>query len=263
MPSLKLPPLRPAVRRVELEELLAGPREQAPDLKSLQVLVAALQKTLDRQYSALEASDRKAGVLLGVILGIGVLSADRLRTPAMPALIVFAVAVVSSLSAIFASLWVLWSRTLLTGPNPIRSAQATSWPELPYTQSVADSLAVAAQENAGVNEVKGVWLNVAFTMATIAVISFMVLSLIGGTNVTHEEPAGGLPAPAASEQPSAPAAPSDSLPAASDAAPAESPASSEGAFVHPRLGVAELREGWDPNSVPEPAPPPAEGDTDV
>jgi hypothetical protein len=27
-------------------------------------------------------------------------------------------------------------------------------------------------------------------------------------------------------------------------------------FVHPRLGVAELRESWDPNRVPEPAPPP-------
>lgn len=263
MRRLTFPPLHPDVRRAELEDLLAEPREKAPDPKSLEVLVPAIQKTLDRQYSALEASDRKAGVLLGVILGIGVLSADRLHAPAMPALLVFIVAIGTSLSAIFASLWVLWSRTLLTGPNPIRSAQATSWPDLPYTQSVADSLAVAAQENAGVNEVKGVWLNVAFTMATIAVISFLILGLIGGPNVTNEQPAGASPAPAASEEPSASAILSDAPPASSDPAPAEGPASSDGAFVHPRLGVAELREGWDPNAVPEPAAPPSEGDSDV
>lgn len=42
----------------------------------------------------------------------------------------------------------------------------------------------------------------------------------------------------------------------------ETPPPSEGAFVHPRLGVAELREGWDPNAVPAPEPPPSESRDD-
>lgn len=175
-----LPRLHPERKQAELEELLGRPRDTPPDTHSLAVLIPALQKILDRQYGALEAADRKAAVLLGAILGIGVLSADRLHAPPMPALVPFVAAVIFSLGAVFASLWVLWSRVLLTGPNPIRAAQATSWPELPFTQSVADSLAVAAQENAAVNDVKGTWLNLAFTAATIAVISFAILGLMEG-----------------------------------------------------------------------------------
>ena len=261
-----LPPLHPARRREELENLLDAPRGQAPDAKSLQVIVTALQKTLDRQYSALESADRKAAVLLGAILGIGVLNSDRLQAPAMPALVPFAIAIVSSLAAVFSSLWVLWSRTLLTGPNPIRAAQATSWPEVPFTQSVADSLAVAAQENAGVNEVKGAWLNIAFTAATIAVISFALLGLIGGRPVIDDKSSAPsqapTSAPAASPQPSAatsPRATEAPTPASTD-----TPAPSDSAFVHPRLGVAELRESWDPKAVPEPkAPPASEEDHDA
>jgi disulfide bond formation protein DsbB len=257
-----LPPLRPERRQAELEELLGRPRSHVPDKKSVAVLIAALQQTLDRQFNALEALDRKASILLGAILGIGVLSADRLRAPDWPALAPFAIAVTFSLVAIGASLVVLWSRTLLTGPNPIRAAQATEWAELPYSQSIADSLAVAAQANASVNEVKGRWLNFAFTAATIAVIAFAVLGLSGGGRMTEEQ-VGTAPsqtpsaAPVASEQPAPSATPSASE------APSASPPPSEGAFVHPRLGVAELREGWDPNAVPQPqSPPPSAGDHD-
>ena len=89
------------------------------------ILIPALQQILDRKFNALEALDRKAAVLLGAILGIGFLSADRLKIPEWPALVPFTVAVGFSLVAICASLIVLWSRPLLTGPNPIRSAQAT------------------------------------------------------------------------------------------------------------------------------------------
>lgn len=68
---------------------------------------------------------------------------------------------------------------MLTGPEPIPAAQATGWRKVPYSQSVADSLAVAAHENAGISDVKGRWLNIAFTAATIAVISFTILGLFG------------------------------------------------------------------------------------
>lgn len=253
----RLPPLHPARRREELENLLDVPRDKAPDAKSVELLVTALQKTLDRQYGALEAADRKAAVLLGAILGIGFLSSDRLQIPTMPALIPFAIAVVSSLAAVFASLWVLWSRTLLTGPNPIRAAQATSWTEVAFAQSVADSLAVASQENAGVNEVKGAWLNIAFTAATIAVVSFALIGLIGGSPVTDEK------STTPTQEPSSAPPPSPSAPPPATEAPTsgDTPLPSDAAFVHPRLGVIELRDSWDPKAIPEPkAPPPSEVD---
>ena len=177
MARWSLPPLRQARHHAELEALLAQPRS-APDQKSVALLIQALQQTLDYEFNALEALDRKAGVLLAAILGIGFLNADRLKVPDWPALVPFAVAVCFSLVAVGASLVVLWSRPLLTGPKPIQSAQATSFGELPFSQSVADSLAIAAQENANVNEVKGWWLNFSFTAATIAVIAFVVLGLM-------------------------------------------------------------------------------------
>lgn len=253
--GMQFPKFRLIRHQEELEALLAADRDETPDAKSLAVLVPALQKTLDRQFGALEATDRKASVLLGAILGIGVLNANRLQAPPMPSLIPFIIAVGFSLGAILASLVVLWSRSLLTGPNVIRAAQATGWAEVPFTQSVADSLAVAAQENAEVNVVKANWLNAAFTAATIAVVAFAVLGLMGGGTVSQDQSPGSSPAPAAAP---ASAEPKQHVPPTSTDAPASTPpAPSAGAFVHPRLGVAELREGWDPKAVPAPeAPPP-------
>lgn len=173
------PPFTPVSHQAELEELLARDRSQAPDQASIDALVPILQKTLDRQFIALESLDRKAAVLLGAILGIGFLTSDRLRIPDGLAIAPFLIALVFSLGAVGACLVVLWSRSLLTGPKPIKSAQETGWTQLPFTQSIVDSLAVAAQENTGVNEVKGAWLNFAFTAATIAVTAFVVLGLSG------------------------------------------------------------------------------------
>jgi hypothetical protein len=49
MTRWSLPHLRPVRRRAELEDLFARPRDKDPDAQSLAILVAALQKTLDRQ----------------------------------------------------------------------------------------------------------------------------------------------------------------------------------------------------------------------
>jgi len=84
MSRWSLPRLHPVRRREELEDLLAAPRDTHPDPHALAVLIPTLQKTLDRPYSALEAADRKAAVLLGAILGIGVLNSDRLHRAPLP-----------------------------------------------------------------------------------------------------------------------------------------------------------------------------------
>lgn len=118
----------------------------------------------------MDSADRKAGILLGAVLGIGVLNADRLQAPEGWTFAIWVAALLASLAAMGASLAVLWSRTMHTGPDPIRAAQATGWKELPFTQSVADSLAVATAENQNVNDLKADWLNIAFGAATIGVI---------------------------------------------------------------------------------------------
>lgn len=248
-----LPTLRQARHHVELEALLAQPRN-APDAKSVALLIQALQQTLNYEFSALEALDRKAGVLLAAVLGIGFLNADRLKFPTWPAVIPFVVAVFFSLAAVGACLVVFWSRPLLTGPKPIQSAQATSFGELPFSQSVADSLAVAAQENANVNEVKGSWLNIAFTAATIAVIAFVILGLMGGSTVVQDQ-AGASPSQSATtSQQTTPTV----QPPTTDAPSAPSAPPSEPAFVHPQLGVMEIRESWTPDNA-RPALPRNEG----
>jgi hypothetical protein len=234
--------------------LLARPRDQFPDAQSLIVLLDTLHKQLDRQLSAIEGLDRKASLLLGAILGLGVLNADRLAAPPMPALLVFSGALIFSLLAVVASLIVLWSRRLLTGPKPISSAQATGWKELHFRQSVADSLAIAVEENTGVNDFKGWWLNFAFTAATIAVIAFAILGVVGrgmtGDNQTNAQPT-------QTATPTAPASkPPSPEPTASEQ-PSQTATPSEPAFVHPWLGVASMSKASDPDIVPPPPSPDA------
>jgi hypothetical protein len=255
MARWSLPTLRHHRHQGELEALLDTPRSEAPAQQSINVLVPALQKILDRQFSALEALDRKAAVMLGAILGLGFLTSDRLQAPDGWAALPFWIALAFGLIAIGACLLVLWSRPLLTGPKPVPSAQATGWTELPFSQSVADSLAVAAQENASVNVVKGNWLNIAFIAATIAVLSFAILGVMEGGVMTDQQP-GQTPQPSAtaSSTTTPTTVPPTETPTSSPSSQPSPPA--EGGWVHPRLSTAELRESWDPSNNPQPAPPP-------
>jgi len=251
VPRWWVPPIRQVRRHAELQALLASPRTKPPDLKSVELLIGALQQVLDRESHAHEALDTKAGVLLAAILGIGFLSTDKLKVPGGPAVVPFALALFFSIAAVASSLIVLWCRALLVAPDPIPSAQATDWKELPFSQSIADSLAIAAKDNAGVNEMKGWWLNFSFLAATIAVMAFVVLGLMGGGTMAQEQ-GGALPSQSATSAATSP----QTTPVTPTTTPdALSAPTSEPAFEHPQLGVMEIRKSWDPRSSSRAAAP--------
>lgn len=247
--------------RLDLEELLARPRAKAPEQASVSFLVGILQTTLDRQFDAIETADRKAGILLGAILGLGILNADHLNAPHGWLILLFGLGLLGSLGSIGCALAVLWSRTLHTGPDPISSALETGWGELPFTQSVVDTLAVASAHNQDVGNVKSQWLNLAFVAAIIAVASFAALGILGGLDMTETSNSpgsgGASPAPSAAAASPTLSGTSSSAPTVPSSTPNPSTPRPGGTreFVHPRLGVAELREAWTPVNLPALEPP--------
>lgn len=77
--------------------------------------------------------------------------------------------------------------------------------------------------------------------------------------MTDDTDNGGTENPARSHPPAATQEVSPTPPTTNEPT-TEGPSPSEGTFVHPRLGVAQLRESWDPTTVPAPMLPPAKED---
>jgi hypothetical protein len=268
-------------------------RTTIPVAGSVKRAIETFDKMLDRQFAALEAADRKAELALTALIGLGLLSStDLLKPPAdQPFIAILVVGALSGLGAVVMALNVLLTRTMLIGPDAVPTAEATYYSEVALDQSVADSLAVAITVNKNVLETKTRRLNLSIGAATVAVVAFFIVTMFGRTNVetsgAHSFPSPSAPAeaPATSNVPSATASPvptdsplataspvttqtpglspsvlpSGATPPGTDTGAAAQPDAV--AFVHPRLGLAELREGWDSRMdppIPGPEPEVAE-----
>ena len=234
----------------ELEDRLQHRTAPPADEGSVKLAQGVLREILDRQMDSFEGLDRKAGLLVTALLALGLLSVDRIGSQPAPAIL--------GGLAVFAALSVLWTGRAYQGPQAVPLAEATSWEVEPLTQSIVDSCAVSATLNADFLATKGSRLNMAFLLASLAVLTLLVSVALGSFEMNNEathQPGITIAPAAVASSPSPEPSPT---PAPADDATNASPPPREAAYEHPFLGESELTRGWGSRDLLQGPEPPKE-----
>jgi len=142
-----------------------------------------LQRELDRVDGAKEAIDTKALAIPVAVGAIGGLTTGHIDLHAgspwyVAALL--AVTAASAFAAVLLSVYALWARSYSLGPHPKDLVSHADLDETRYLQRTLIELGVAVILTVQVVNLKGNRLNLAFLSSGVAVISLLILLLVGG-----------------------------------------------------------------------------------